>query len=264
MPDSTMPTTVRLDIKELAADLEARIARTRVRTSPFPHVVIDDVLHPMIRRALDTRWPDVSRLRPTNYRQRAEVRVSAIARPSTGADRTFWVALQHLSMRAARAIRGRLQRHLSDKYRPLLGVDWRRRLGEPDYLEFDSMLAQYHGVVDLVPHVDHARVVINGFLYLDDPDQRTPEPVRGTMLYRSLGFAWPSNHPIPPAVRDRFLREAKDVEWRDNRLLAYVNGPWSFHGVPRHDLGDGRRRLLMFGTLLDDAATDRVIDASLR
>ena len=93
MPDSTMPTTVRLDIKELAADLEARIARTRVRTSPFPHVVIDDVLHPMIRRALDARWPDASRLPPTNYRQRAEVRVSAIARPSTGADRTVWYRL---------------------------------------------------------------------------------------------------------------------------------------------------------------------------
>ena len=69
---------------------------------------------------------------------------------------------------------------------------------------------------------------------------------------------------IPKIVRDRFLREEVEVEWRDNRLLAYVNGPWSFHGVPRHDLGDARRRLLMFGSLLDDDTMARLYDAELR
>ncbi|EDP63382.1 hypothetical protein BAL199_20405 [alpha proteobacterium BAL199] len=80
------------------------------------------------------------------------------------------------------------------------------------------------------------------------------------MLYRSLGFAWPSNTSIPSAIRDAFLREAEEIGWKDNRLFAYINGPWSFHGVPRHDLGDARRRLLMFGSLLDKATMAKVYD----
>lgn len=251
-------------LNEAVVEIEQRIARTRVRLKPFPHIVVDELLPPSMRRQLDQYWPNADRLAASNFFQRGELLVSSLAQAADGDEQAFWQNLRAISVRSNRAARARLQRHFVDKFRPLLGPAWRRSLDGAAYLDRDAMLADYTGVVDLAPHVDHARVVINGFVYLDDPDQPTPEPRRGTMLYHSIGFAWPSNMTIPKVVRDRFLREEVEVGWRDNRLLAYINGPWSFHGVPRHDLGAARRRLLMFGALLDDTTMERIYDPELR
>jgi len=263
MLDMPPPPAAARSLGDIIAEIESRIAATAVRTRPFPHLVVDDLLPAPLRRMLDAHWPSPDRFGTTNYFRRGEVSVSHLARLAEDQEELFWNALRRLTMRLARAARARLDRHLGEKFRPLLGPDWRRRLGTPVYLDNDAMLAHYTGVVDLVPHIDNARLTVNGFVYLDDPSLPTPEPRRGTMLYRSIGFAWPSNITIPKPLRDRFLREATEVEWRDNRLLAYVNGPTSFHGVPKHDLGDARRRLLMFGSLLDKEAARKLLDSAL-
>lgn len=248
---------------DVAAEIERRIAATAVRVRPFPHLVIDDLLPGEILSSLDGFWPDPGQLRHSNSLRRSEMVVSKLATTAQGREKAFWEALRGLTTRLGRAVRTRLQPHFSVKFRPLVGPDWRRRLGTPGYLDSDAMLANYGGVVELPPHIDNARLVVNGFVYLEDRGRTPPEPLRGTMLYRSVGFAWPTNRTLPPgAVRD-FLREAGEVEWRHNRLLAYVNGPTSFHGVPRHDIGSERRRLLMFGSLLDAPTATALLDPAL-
>lgn len=238
----------------MAADLAARIAKTRVIARPFPHIILDDALPAAVRRSIDAAWPAPDLMVQTNFGRRRERPVSRLAQVTEGRDQVIWRAVRQLATAASTAIRAKLDRHLGDKFRPLIGPDWRRRMLNATYEAADAQLAEYRGQIALDPHVDHARLVINGFIYLDDPEPATPEPRRGTTLYRSNGFAWPSNLQIPPNVRDRFLREDREVEWIDNRLFAYVNGPWSFHGVPPHDLGDARRRLLMLGTLLTETS----------
>lgn len=239
------------------AAVTARIAAARVTTQPFPHIVVDDLLPAEVRATIDRWWPDRERMRTTNFAGRGEMLVSRLAREAPSREAfEAWSGLRAIGAAAATAARLRLQRYFHDKFRPLAGIDWRRRIRDVVWQESDAMIAHYTGVLKLLPHIDHARVAVNGFVYLDDPDQPTPEPRRGTMLYRSHGFAWPSNMSVPEQLRHRFLREARDVDWQDNRLLAYVNGPWSFHGVPSHDLGDSRRRLLMFGSVIDAATAD--------
>lgn len=255
---------VRLDIAVVATEIAGRIAATPVRLLPFPHLVIDDLLPDLVRRTLDDYWPDRGRMSQTNCAIRGEMRVSRIAEAAQGREQVFWRALRGLTTMVGRAVRARLEPHLADKFRPLLGPDWQSATGTLVYDDRDAMLAHYTGRIDLPPHIDHARVVINSFVYLSDGAQPTEPPLRGTMLYRSLGFAWPTNRQIPAQLREWFLREAGEVEWRDNRLLAYVNGPSSFHGVPPHDIGDRRRRLLMFGSLLDTDTTARIYDETLR
>lgn len=255
---------IRLDITVVAAEIASRIAAEPVRLLPFPHLVIDDLLPGSIRQALDGYWPDRQRMAETNCAVRGELRVSRIAEAAQGREQMFWRALRGLTTMVGRAVRARLEPHLAEKFRPLLGSDWQAATGALGYDDNDAMLAHYTGQVDLPPHIDHARVVINSFVYLSDGDRPAAPPLRGTMLYRSLGFAWPTNRQIPKQLRDMFLREAGEVEWRDNRLLAYVNGPSSFHGVPPHDIGDQRRRLLMFGSLLDKDTTARIYDETLR
>lgn len=250
-------------LADVAAEIEQRVAAAPVRSRPFPHLVIDDLLPDVVRNALDRYWPDQARLGNSNYAQRGEIQVSRLASGSDGPEQAFWNALRALTTRISRAARARMDRHLAVKFRPLIGPGWRRKLGDIRYDDRDAMLAHYTGMVDLPPHIDHARLVVNGFVYLGDRDALPPEPLRGTMLYRSLGFAWPTNRDIPKALRDQFLREETEVEWRDNRLLAYVNGPVSFHGVPKHDLGDGRRRLLMCGSVLDRDTAARIYDQAI-
>jgi len=264
MPNDSPSRPASLTLGDLIAHVEERIAAARVRTLPFPHIVVDDLLPEPVRRTLDSRWPDPERFQGSNHLRRGEVRVGILARAAEGQDRNFWNALRHLVASANRKVRARLDRHLHEKFRPLLGPGWRRTLGAVTYQDNDAMLAHYTGTLDMAPHIDHVMVAVNGFVYLDDPAMATPEPRRGTMLYRSLGFAWPTNYPIPQKVHQRLLREATEIEWRDNRLLAYVNGPWSFHGVPKHELGDSRRRLLMFGSLLDRATVERLFDPAIR
>jgi hypothetical protein len=258
--------TPRADVglHEAAACIRQRILQTPVRTEPFPHLVVDELLPDAVRRGLDEYWPERARMGQTNCMFRGEARVSRLAAVSSGSERAFWEVLRSLTTAVNRAVRIRLAKYSVIKFYMMAGPGWQRRLETPVYEDDDALLAHYTGIVDLPVHIDHARLVMNAFVYLEDRDSRTPEPLRGTMLYRSLGFAWPTNAEIPRPLRERFLREEVEIGWRDNRLLAYVNGPTSFHGVPRHDLGEGRRRLLMCGSLLDQATTARIYDEALR
>ncbi|NQW09245.1 MAG: hypothetical protein HQ481_05095 [Alphaproteobacteria bacterium] len=248
----------RAAVDALTGEMAARVHAARVRTRPFPHLVVDDALPATLRQGLDSAWPRDDQMVHTNFGGRREKTATGLAKITAGAQRSFWNVLRHVTAAASEEIARKLDRHLADKFRPLIGPDWRRRMRDAAYMPADCQVAEYRGRVELAPHVDHARLVINGFVYLDDPDPPTPEPRRGTMLYTSGGFAWPSNIAIPEKIRDHFLKEAVDIGWRDNRLFAYVNGPWSFHGVPPHDLGTARRRLLMLGRALTEETAARL------
>lgn len=247
-------------LEDMAREMATRIAATRVVARPFPHLVLDDALPMALRRAIDEAWPEPDLMVQTNFGRRRERPVSRLTHLTQGRQQAIWRSVHRVMAAASEAIRVKLDRHLGDKFRPMIGPDWRRRLRGVGYAPSDCQIAEYRGRIELDPHVDHARIVINGFVYLDDPVPVPAEPRRGTMLYRSRGFAWPTNLQIPPKVRDRFLVPDREVGWRDNRLFAYVNGPWSFHGVDPHDLGDARRRLLMLGSLLTEEAADALFE----
>ncbi len=253
-----------LGLAEAASCIRQRILEAPIHTEPFPHLVVDDLLPDAVRRAIDTYWPERRRMGQTNNMLRGEAKVSRLVAVSSGEENAFWEALRSLAAVVNRAVREQLAKYSVVKFHLMAGPGWQRMLQTPGYEPDDAMLAHYTGIVDLPVHIDHARIVTNAFVYLEDRDSPTPEPLRGTMLYRSLGFAWPTNAEIPRSFRERFLREDVEIGWRDNRLLAYVNGPTSFHGVSRHDLGSGRRRLLMCGSVLDRETAARIFDETLR
>jgi hypothetical protein len=251
-------------VEEMQREIVEKISATRVITRPFPYIVVNDALPMRLRRAIDHAWPTPDMVFETNFARRKERTVGRLAAEMVKLGRSdlgnVWKVVHAVTREAGTAIREKLKRYRSDKYRPILGPDWRRRLKDAHYETFNAQVAENRGQIELDPHVDNVRVEINGFIYLDDPDQPTPEPRRGTTVFRSNGFAWPSNLAIPMRLREHFLREEAEIGWKDNRLFAYVNGPWSFHGVPAHDLGDARRRLLMLGTLLTEETVARVFE----
>ncbi|EDP63383.1 hypothetical protein BAL199_20410 [alpha proteobacterium BAL199] len=143
-----------MTLPQAVADIEARIARAPIRTKPFPHIIIDDVLPGAVRQSLDKFWPTADQLKASNYFQRNQLRIAALAESTQGREQQFWAALRHVTVPMGRAVRHRLARHLSEKFRPLIGPNWRRKLGKTPFSESDALLAEYNGVVDLLPDID--------------------------------------------------------------------------------------------------------------
>ena len=123
MPDTSPATGPPTTLAQAVAGVEARIAGAPVRTKPFPHMVIDGILPAAVRRSLDTLWPTGNHLNASNYFQRGELRLSALAAASPPHEQAFWNALRHLTAAMGRAVRLRLDRHLAEKFRPLAGPD---------------------------------------------------------------------------------------------------------------------------------------------
>ena len=231
-------------------DAIRRLEKTRVQTDPFPHLVLDDVMDDFFLRLTDRFWPDPSLMGVTNYFPRGEYPVRKLHDDAEGDEKRLWMIIRRFMIYLMQISRQKLSRYFHEKHRALFGVDWRRKLKGMPYLEGDVMIAHYTGAINLPIHVDHSRLLVNSFLYLDDGPGTTKDPIRGTMLYKSQGFGWPTNDPIPKPLREKYLTEAKEIKWKNNRYLSYLNGPYSFHSVPSHDLGEGRRRILMCGTVL--------------
>jgi hypothetical protein len=73
----------------------------------------------------------------------------------------------------------------------------------------------------------------------------------------------PTNIVLSHADLSRCVSEAKVVPYRANDCLAFINGPTSFHGVRPVDIGERRRRLLMFATLYGPEESVRVFGPAL-
>src|SRR3546814_3014083 len=61
-------------LAEVAAEIERRVADAPVRSEPFPHLLIDDLLPGVVRDALDRHWPGRDRFRDSNLASRGELR----------------------------------------------------------------------------------------------------------------------------------------------------------------------------------------------
>ena len=105
------------------------------------------------------------------------------------------------------------------------------------------------------------RLVVNSFLYASESQQ--PEPSLGTVLYRSFGLMLTNNNSkLSDATRDRYLAPDVVVPYEANCLLSFVNTPFSFHGVEPFDIGERKRRLVLFSPTLNE--TVERIEADFR
>src|SRR3546814_6482880 len=92
-------------LAEVAAEIERRVADAPVRSEPFPHLLIDDLLPGVVRDALDRHWPGRDRFRDSNLASRGELRISSLADSGEDRDRRLWSAMRALAPRTRRATR---------------------------------------------------------------------------------------------------------------------------------------------------------------
>lgn len=232
------------DLPAAIAHVEAAINAAKIEINPFPHMVIAETLPPAVYRMMMGLWPPAELLKFTNSARRRQVTVNEAAlEPFPAELKSFWLAMQMVGEAASRRLIRRFQPHFGVKLASLLGPDWLSELKRCDIGMNGMSIASYTGEISLAPHVDHVRIMTNAFLYVSESEAF--EPDLGTILYRSLGLALPTNIQLSPKHLAMCLRPDTVVPYRANTCLAYVNGPTSFHAVAPTDIGMRERRLLL-------------------
>jgi len=230
---------------------------------PFPHLVIKDFLpYHLYRRALET-WPADELFASRNHNSRLQVNLVRQMGELPERIRPAWTGMLSLADVVNRALYRKFTPFYSHKFVPLFGPAWRETVKGYSTSFRQLQLAQYTGQGELNPHVDSVRLVVNSFLYASETSE--PEAHLGTVLYRSFGFMMTeNNYKIEGQLAKRFLAPDIIVPYQANCLLSFLNTPFSFHGVDPYDIGERRRRIILFSPTLNETVEKIEGDFRLR
>jgi hypothetical protein len=232
--------------------VQSRIDQATVHARPFPHVVIKDFLPDHLYRQALELWPPDDLFMSRNHNSRLQINLARQMGELPDRIRPLWTGLLSLADTVNRALYKKLTPMFSHKFAPLFGPEWRETVRGYSTSFRQLQLAQYTGQGELNTHVDSVRLVVNGFLY--GSESPVPEPHLGTVLYRTFGYMMTeNNYRIDAGLAKRFLAPDVIVPYQANCLLAFVNTPFSFHGVDPYDIGTRRRRLILFSPTLNES-----------
>ncbi len=223
----------------------ARARRLSLQTDPFPHLLLDDALDPEGYAALAAQFPSLDDVNRRGRRiennhlyllSAPDVLANAQIAPS-------WHEFfrYHVSAAFWRDALPLVKSHLLTIHPGLEELAERPleefRVGVRDkgaaFTEEISLDCQF-GVNSPVTrgssvrsaHVDHPTKLFNALLYCRAPDDDTPGG--DLVLYRCTGTPAYSNG---SSILPTRIVAAKRIAYRANRLVLFLNSPWSVHGV---------------------------------
>jgi hypothetical protein len=233
-----------------------RIAAAPIVAEPFPHLVVPDFLPVPVFHAMLEAWPPGDMFAHVNSMRRREVWIKQRLGELPPSHAALWRLMSRTLKEANTCIFRRFHAHLGAKFEPYIGPDWSERIKGLRVSMGGLQLASYLGRIGLPPHVDHARIITNAFLYCNELPAAEPE--QATVLYRSMGLALPGNMNMVGADLMPYMRVAEIVPYQPNLCLAFLNTPRSFHGVDERDIGQRDRRLVIFNAMLFSADAVRL------
>jgi hypothetical protein len=234
------------DLKIAVQHVTARIAAAPVKEEPFPYLVAPDFLPDDLYSRMAAAWPDSKFFVHENSMRRKEMWVRnhwAELRPQ---QTLTWQLVARVLKIANSAILQRFDKYLGDKFAPYLGRKWSDHIKSLSLAMTGLQLASYRGTIGLPPHVDHARLITNAFLYCNE--RAGAELEQATVIYHSMGLGLPTNMNMAGTDIAKHLRVVDTIPYQANLCLAFLNTPRSFHGVDPHDIGDRERRLVIFNS----------------
>jgi len=236
----------------------SRVGDRTLATDPFPHIVIDDALDADVYQALSAQFPTANAInsqdRPIENNHLYLLPANRVLQDAGTSpaykeffryhvSNEFWRATLPLVKAQLLAIHPNLEtiagRRLED-FRTIM------RQKDAEFAEEVALDCQF-GINSPVtrtssvrtPHVDRPNKLFNALLYCRsaDDDSEGGELV----LYRRIGPLVYSNG---SAIMPTRIVEAKRIAYRANRLVLFLNSPWSVHGVaPRCRTPHSRRYL---------------------
>ncbi len=240
---------------ELAREVCAKIVAAEIWDEPFPYLVVNQFLPGSFYKALLASWPGEAVFAARNHQLRLQINLARELQAIDPAAQALWGELVHLSEAINRALYEKFAPYVSRKFVPLFGRNWRDMARKYRSSFREVQLAQYDGKAGLHPHVDSVRLIVNSFLYASERD--ASEPALGTVLYRSFGFMTTENNvKLSAKLQERVLKRDTVIPYAPNRLLSFVNTPFSFHGVDDFDIGERRRRVILLSPLINQTVEE--------
>lgn len=238
----------------------ARARSMTLETDPFPHLVIDDALDGALYQTLAAQFPSVDVVNRRGRRIRNN-HLYLLSAPDVAAhpDITpawkaffrypvsveFWRDILPLVKSQLLTINPGLEKLAG---RPLESFRVAVREKDDEFVEEISLDCQF-GVNSPVirassvrsPHLDRPTKLFNALLYCRAPEDDTPGG--GLILYRATG---PLVHSEGSSILPTRVVAAKRIAYRANRLVLFLNSPWSVHGVEQRPKTPHVRRYINF------------------
>jgi hypothetical protein len=213
-----------MGVKKMSVgDAEERVARSPVERFGFPHLVVDDLLPVSMLAEINHNWPSRTAFSP-------EIKGIHIAHELAG---DFWVAFSDDWRRIVSACAARLAGIIRETHFGLACGDAQVALMEADetFVGHGRHTHFYH----------NPNWVLTALFYADIEDLASP----GTTIERI-------NASDPAAVAMQTFRwhegqhtfEAREIAYRPNRLLVFLDGPLAFHSVVTKCAQTTRRRII--------------------
>lgn len=239
----------------------ARAGSAVFETDPFPHLLIDDALDPAYYDVLAGQFPSIDvvnrraeRIESNHLYLLSAGDVVTHAQVTSAwkdffryhVSAQFWREALLLVKSHLLAINPRLEELAG---RPLedfgIGMREKKHVAIDGEVSLDCQFGVNSPVLRQSsvrpPHLDNPKKLFNALLYCRAPEDDTPGG--DLILYRQtkpLAYSEGSN------IMPTRVVEAKRIAYRANRLVLFLNSPWSVHGVEQRPPTRHVRRYINF------------------
>jgi len=239
--------------RDWAGAVTERIAVSPLLLEPFPHIIVDDVLPAELHREMLARWPAREEMIPESDGSLDRYLFNVVSLNSVAVhgmrEITFWKGFANNGFKA-------LVAQALEHFRPFN----EKRFGVPiDYYNNGMCFEAGSDFTQNTSHTHHAfgpGWLMSFLLYLDDGGRTD----RGSELCAPVrGTDWLDIVSSSPQLQ---LRPMKTIPFRANRLVAWLDGPMSFHGTALLKGSNDRRRIFRGHIQAKEAVVERSLGMS--
>lgn len=262
----------RFSTVDLCEHLVSRIDAAEVKTDPFAHFIVDEALPKDFYTAFAASIPEracFESVTPGSTRSTDHTLVLSYNEYASrsAAHRAVFDKIRKVFDAASRRIATKFEPHIELAFGEIFGDRTRECLDEVAVEHVPvANLYERLGTFEQPPHLDGCFRLASWLFYIP---VNTDVQIRGTDIYRTLE----RTESFDP-LRCMYLRTPRglkvervsSVSFVPNRILAFVNSPFSFHGVSRSepDEADRGRRITMLNWIeMSKASTERIYARAL-
>jgi hypothetical protein len=227
------------------AHIRGHFGETSVIAEPFAHIFVREVLPWAVYHDMETAQPSIAECKRAAFaRAWKPARLASrlkFWRPLSPADALFYISRQRIPADG-------LERYSSlwmERFGPyieLISVLAHQKLGAPEYNVGQWVFMWRPSGWAITAHRHGEEELLNALLYFPSSENTQ---MQGTILYRQrkAGLA---DFAKMPAMKD--IEPAVSVPYLPNCLVAWLNGPNTFHGSAEIPGSAARRYLYMNST----------------
>jgi hypothetical protein len=230
------------------ASVRRKVESAEIRSEPFPHVVIPDLLPEPFFRQLASSIPPVELFEPSKGGIKSDLRIrerNAYFQAAPEEFKANWRQLRDEVYRTTLAptLASRLERELREKYADLFSPELADEIMAAGLVSSDGQILARRPGYHLRPHLDSAHFGITMLLYFTAADD---ESSGALCLFRPerTPEMWDVSTYYPERIEGITVELVEEIPIRENLFVAFLNRRDALHGV-RIDSTDAQAAIRM-------------------